>query len=339
MTSREIKAGPVSPAEIYFATVAEFEKRKQEILAAAQAPPPAPSLWEKLFRPKKPTAPSAEEQLAALEAEFSSWLHSNRQMVVCHLKANQDRQEEIITGYLQSPKLLKDSDALGQFFAFWLLEFFQKADTGPIENIYQFIKKSAKNPLPPELHQARREIFEPLFTLLNGREKEIFEKVKQLGLFGVGQQLSKSLIETNKSLPNGLKKEYQKYVDQLLRIEAGIVSVGPAEPEPKKPRPKRRTAGRLSQPPETEPQSEPPFPPETSFSFWIVLGPNKEPTGIRSLEELAKVMKKIKRLGPVTPEAVWQILQEVAKMDPFQRMERYGERVAGGPFGAGIKLL
>lgn len=57
---------------------------------------------------------------------------------------------------------------LGDFFACHLLEFFQKTDTGPLENLFHFIKTSASKSLPAELHQARREIFEPLFTVLNG---------------------------------------------------------------------------------------------------------------------------------------------------------------------------
>jgi len=343
MTSPEIKTSPVSPSEIYAATVAEFEKRRKEILASTSAPVSNPSFWRKLFRATSqptPTGPSVEEQLAALGAEFSSWLHSDRRLVVCHLKANPDKQEEIITSYLQSPELLKDSDTLGQFFAFWLREFLQKADTGPLENFLNFIKASPKESLPPELHQARREIFEPLFAFLNGKEKEIFEKVKEIGLFGVGHQLAKSLIEADQPLPNGLKKEYQNYVDRLIKIEAGIVSVGPAEPEPKEPKGKPKRNKRLPSPEKPKTRKETPPQPETfpsvetnaCYSFWIVLGPNKDPSEIKNLEELARAMKKIKGLGPITAEDVWKTLQEIISTPPLQRMERYGERVVGGPF-------
>lgn len=119
----------------------------------------------------------------------------------------------------------------------------------------------------------------------------------------------------------------------------GIISVGPAEPEPKKPKNKAKgnkkppSPGQPKTKEENSPQLEnPPSVEVSAYSFWIVLGPNKNPIKIESSEELAKAMEKIKGLGPVTAEDVWKTLQEIISTSPLQRMERYGERVAGGTF-------
>ena len=327
-----------SPEQRYAAIVSEFERKRQEILTATQNSTSILPFWKKLFRtkgPEKPTCP--EEQFLALEKEFFSQLHSDRRLVVCHLKASLNRQEEIITGYLQSPELLKDTNTLGQFFTFWLLEFFQKADTGATESLYQFIKNPRQKSLPWELYHARKEIFGPIFTLLNGGEKEVFKNINELGVFGVGQKLAELLIETNQPFPNSFKEEYQKYVNQLIKIEGGIIPLSPAELEPKKPKtkkPKEKTV-RVFPPsaPETKTQTPPPLeiPP---FSFWIILGPKSEPTKIEKLEELAKAMKKIKGLGPITPQDIWQRLKEISStaLDSHLILQRYRERVAGGKF-------
>lgn len=336
MVNPEVKI--TTPEELYAATLAEFERKKQEILIANQTSTSPLPFWKKLFRTKDlQKSIGLEEQLLELEKEFFSQLYSNRKLLVCHLKANPNRKEEIITSYLQSPELLKDTNTLGRFFSFWLLEFFQKVDTGTIKNLYQFIKNSKQKFLPREIHEARRKIFEPIFTLLNGREKEAFKNINELGIFGVGQKLAELLIETNQPLPNSLKEEYQNYVNQLIRIEGGITPLGPAEPEPKKPKtkkPKEKVA-KIFIPPTTEVKTQPPPPPETlSFSFWIILGPKSEPIKIESLEELAKVMKKIKGLGPITPQDIWRRLKEISStaQNPHLILQRYGERVAGGKF-------
>jgi len=335
MVNPETKIVPISSQEAYKAIIAQFEKRKQEILASTQRPTSASLFLEKLFKTKN--SPSMEEQLTQLETEFRNQIFSQRQMVVCHLKANPENQEKIIAEYLQSPELLKDIKTLGQFFSFWLLEFFQKANTGPIENLYQFIKNSGQKSLPWELHQARREIFEPISALLNGKEKEVFKNINELNIFGVGQKLAELLTKTNQPFPNGLKKEYQKYVNQLIRIESGIIPVSPAEPEPKKPKPKKpkeKAAPTFISPPlETKIQT-PPCEKIPSFSFWIILGPKSEPIKIESLEELTSYVKKIKGLGPISPEDIWQRLLEISltaqDIDLFTK--RYKERVAGGKF-------
>jgi len=330
----------IPPEQRYAAIVSEFEKRRQKILN----PPVSVSLspWRRLFgaKTKQKTAPSPEEQVAQLEAEFKSQIFSDRSLVVCHLRANPDKQEAIIADYLQSSELLsQDANTLGQFFAFWLLEFCQKADTGPIENLFNFIQTSASRLLPPELHQARREIFEPLFGILGGNEKEILQNIKEDGIFGVSQKLAEALIETSQPLPNGLKKAYQKYVEQLIRIEAGIISVGPSEPEIKEPK-NRAERNKKSSPAKPKINNKKVCPqPETRssveipvYSFWIVLGPNKDPIQIKNPEELKEIMGKIKNLGPVTAEDVWKSLQEITSTPPPQIPSRYRERVAGGPF-------
>jgi len=331
----------IPPEQRYAAIIFKLERRRQEILNPPQASVPLP-FWRRLFGSKTQQEIPREEQLAQLEADFKRQIFSDRPLVVCHLKANPHKQEEIIAEYLQSPELLKDIKTLGQFFAFWLGEFCQKANTGPIENLLSFIKTSASRPLPPELHQARREIFEPVLNLLKGKEKEIFQNIKEAGIFGVGKKLAEALIETNQPLPDSLKKAYQKYVCQLVKIEAGIISVGPAEPEPKRPKNKENKAKGNQKPPspgqpktkeENSPQLEnPPSVEAPAYSFWIVLGPNKDPSEIKNLKELARAMKKIKGLGPITAKDVWKTLQEIISTPPLQRMERYGERVVGGPF-------
>ena len=328
----------IPPEQRYAAIIFKLERRRQDILNPPQVSAPLP-LWRRLFGSKTQQEIPREEQLAQLETDFKRQIFSDRRLVVCHLKANPHKQEEIIADYLQSPELLKDVDTLGQFFAFWFGEFCQKENTGPIENLLSFIKTSASRPLPPELHQARREIFEPVLNLLKGEEKEIFKNIKEAGIFGVSQQLAKALMETNRSLPNGFKKEYQKYVEQVVKIEAGITPVGPAEPEPKKPKNKAKGNKKPPSPgqPKTKEENSPRLenPPSVevpAYSFWIVSGPNKDPIEIKNLEELTEAMKKIKGLGPVTAADVWNTLQKIISTPPLQRMERYGERVAGGTF-------
>jgi len=173
--------GNIPPEQFYATIVFELERKRQEILNPPQASVPLP-FWRRLFGSKTQQEIPREEQLAQLEADFKRQIFSGRPLVVCHLKANPDKQEEIIADYLQSQELLKDADTLGQFFAFRLGEFCQKANTGPIENLLSFIKTSASRPLPPELHQARREIFEPVLNLLKGKEKEIFQNIKEGGI-------------------------------------------------------------------------------------------------------------------------------------------------------------
>jgi len=329
----------IPPEQRYATIVSEFERERREILNPPQVSASLPP-WRRLFgtRTQQKTAPSLEEQLAQLEVDFKSQIFSDRRLVVCHLNANPDKQEAIIADYLQSSELLQDANTLGQFFAFWLLEFFQKADTGPIENLPRFIQTSASRLLPPELHRARSEIFEPLFAILGGKEKEIFQKIKEAGIFGVSQKLAEALIKTSQPLPSDLKKAYQEYVEQLIKIEAGIISVGPAEPEPKEPK-NRAERNKKSSPakpksnekvyPQTETRSSVEIP---VYSFWIVLGPNKDPIEIKNPEELKEIMGKIKNLGPVTAEDVWKTLQEITSTSPTQIPSRYRERVAGGPF-------
>ena len=329
----------IPPEQRYATIVSEFERERREILNPPQVSVSL-SPWRRLFgaRTQQKTVPSLEEQLAQLEVDFKRQIFSDRSLVVRHLRANPDRQEAIIADYLQSSELLQDANTLGQFFAFWLLEFFQKADTGPIENLFNFIQTSASRLLPPELHQARSEIFEPLFAILSGKEKEIFKNIKEAGIFDIGQNLAKALIETNQPLPEKFKEAYKRYVDQLVKIEAGIISIGPAEPEPKKPknRAERNKKSSPAKPKSNEkvcPQTETPNLVEIPvYSFWIVLGPNKNPIQIKNPEELKEIMRKIKNLGPVTAEDVWKSLQEITSTPPPQIPSRYRERVAGGPF-------
>lgn len=261
-------------------------------------------------------------------------------MVVCHLRAHPERQEEIIAGYLQSPEVLKDTVTLGEFFAFWLREFFQKANTGPVEELGRFIKNSAQKSLPPELHRARREIFEPLFASLSSKEREIFEKVKEIGLFGTGQNLAQALLEQNQPLSESLKTEYQKFVSQLVKIEAGIIPVGPAEPEPKTTkRPKNKSRPSQPSPPTLQPETSPPSTAENNYSFFIVLGPNTEPILVENQQVLERLMKKIKGLpDAIATKEIWQRLNELSKMSPDQIFKRYRERVAGGPFEGWYKI-
>ena len=122
-------------------------------------------MGENFSEKQPPPSISSEEHLAQLEAEFEEEIFSRRPLVVCYLKTSPGKQEEIINNYLQFPELLKDTNNLGQFLAFWLLEFFQKADTGPVEKLLNFIKTSALRPLPSELHRGQEVKFLSLFLL------------------------------------------------------------------------------------------------------------------------------------------------------------------------------
>lgn len=306
----------------------------------------AKTFWG-LLKPKiaiAPAVPSPEKQLASLEAEFQSRLHSNRQMVVCHLRANPGREEEIIAGYLQSPQLLKDADTFGEFLSFWLQEFFQRVDTGPIENLLGYIKTAEPTVLPKDLQKAKKEIFDPLFKLLNGKEEKIFKEVRNLGLFSTSQKIAEAAIISEKPLPPSLAKKYQTYVSQLVKLEAGIIKFEPAVPEPKKPAKAQKAASPATLPPppaESKSQIEAPSPPEVQHSYFIVLGQNPEkfipvpdqPT----LEDLIK-KRKIKRIGSFTANDIWEPLVGLSQMTHIQIMERYGEQVAGGPFKGWYKI-
>lgn len=325
--------------ERYTETITEFERRRQEgANPESQIPvPPKNTLWKRLFGGRSPTfvpiSPSPEEQLAALEARFSSWLYSDRQMVVCHLKAtNPERQEGIITGYLQSPELLKDAQTIGEFFSFWFLEFFQRVDTGPIENLPSFIKTKNSASLPHELQKAKKEIFDPLFKLLNGKEEEIFSKVRSFGVAGVARLLGEEVINSERQLPDSLKSQYKNYVGQLVKLEVGIIPLKPAETrvEPSQKTSPRSTSRLLTVPqPEFSPSPEE----HMEYSYSIVLGSNTEPIPVKNSEELQERMKKIRGLSQeITAEMVWKHLIQLSKMTPIQIGERYNERVAGGPF-------
>jgi len=317
----------------YAAILAELERKRQEILNPSQASDSLP-LWKKFFRtkPKEKIALSSKEQLAQLEAEFKSKIFSNRQLVVFHLKANPNKQEEIIADYLQSPELLKDTNTLGQFLTFWLLEFFQKANTGPIDKLLNFIKNSAPRLLPSELHQARSEIFEPLFKILSGKEREIFKNInEQANISDVSQKLAEALIEINQPLPDNFKKAYQKYVDTLIKIEAGIISVGPAEPEPKKLKKTKKVRSPVNSPPPSCPQNEPKEVNQISSSFYMVVGSKK--LLIENLEQLKETIRKekINDLGSVSPELIWKNLLKIASTPPPLLSLRYRKRVKKGP--------
>lgn len=277
-----------------------------------------------------------EEIYAAEIAEFSSLLYSDRQMVVYHLKANPKKQEEIITGYLQSPELLEDPDTFGEFLSFWLQEFFQRVDTGPIENLLGFIKTSEPNNLPRDLQQAKKEIFDPLFKLTNGKEEEIFSKVRTLGLSGVACLLGKVAVSSKKQLPASLKNQYLEYIDQLVRLEAGIATPKSVET---KVTPPKRTSSHTHRSLATLPSPESSPPHEIEYSYFIILGPNTKPTQIENPEQLSELMRKIKGLPQeITSEVVWQHLVQLLEISPIDIMERYKERVAGGPFKSWRKI-
>lgn len=278
---------------------------------------------------------SPEEIYTAEIAEFPSLLYSDRQMVVCHLKANPEKQEEIIAGYLQSPELLEDPDTFGEFLSFWLQEFFQRVDTGPIENLLAYIKTADADAFPRELQRAKKVIFEPFFKLTNGKEEEIFSKVRILELSGVARLLGKVAISSEKQLPTSLKNQYLEYVDQLVRLEARIAVPKPVET---KITPPKRTSSHIP-PLATLLSPESFLPPETEYSYFIVLGPNTKPTQIENPEQLSELMRKIKGLPQeITSEVVWQHLVQLLEISPIDIMEKYKERVAGGPFKSWRKI-
>jgi hypothetical protein len=238
-------------------------------------------------------------------------------MVVCHLRANPDQKEKIIADYLQSLELLKDASSFGEFLSFWLGEFFQRQNTDRLENLLQYIKTTKPTALPRDLQKAKKEIFEPLFKLTNGEEEEIFSKVRTLGLFQVARLLGEKVISSEKQLPHSLKNQSLKYINELVRIEAGIIKPKPAKPElePIKTRKPRSMPSILPDKNESQIKN----PPQSQYSYFLLLGPNTDPTKIENLEQFSKLMGKIKGLSQgITPEKVWQRLAEFSKMTTVQ---------------------
>lgn len=282
----------------------------------------------------EPLIPTTGEQPSVPEAKFSSRLYSDRQMVVNNLKANPGHEGEIIAGYLQSPKLLKDTKAWGEFLGFWFQEFFQKVDTGSIENLSAYIKTADAKTLPRELQKAKEEIFNPLFKLTNGEEENFFSQVMAIGLPGVAYLLGKTVFSSGRELPNLLKKQYLEYVNEQVRIEAGIIKSKPAEPEPGPARAKKRRSVPILPPAKSESQIKAPPPPKAQYSYSIILGPNTESRPVKNLEGLSQLMKKVNDLGPIKANMVWSRLTGLSQMTQGQIpiMERYGETVAYGQF-------
>ena len=344
MVSKEIQRTVSLPAEIYQTKIAEFGKEKEKILVAPQTEislTPFKTLWEKLSSlgkvTPKPITLSPEIQLPSLETRFNSWLFSDRKLVVCHLLANPSCEEEIITNYLQSKELLHDPNTFGQFLVYWFSEYFQQVDSGPTENLLNHIKTTAPDSLPHDLQKARKDIFGPLLKLLNSQEEELFrKKVKRFGFWRICQDLAQAILASEKSFPPSLLREYQNYVAQLVKLEAGIIKPEPNVPEPK---PAKTQAQKLPPPPAIPVKpifpSENPPPAEIPYSFSVVLGQDSEKSmPVPDLDTLKNLIetRKIKGLGPLTAENIWNHLSGFSQMTPIQIRKRYGERVAGGPF-------
>jgi len=320
-----------------------------EIYQASQEPTSGllKTLWEKLFRlgkiPPKPVTLSPEIPLPHLETGFNSQLFSDRKMVVCYLRANPGREEEIITDYVGSAELLHDANTFGQFLGYWFSEYFQQVSSGPIENLLNHIKTAEPNSLPPDLQKARKDIFGPLLKLLNSQEEELFrKKVKRFGFWKTCQDLAQAILNSGKSFPSSLLREYQNYTAQLVKLEAGIIEPIPSVPEPK---PAKNQVQKLSPPPAIPvnltfpPENSPPA--EIPYSFSAVLGQDPEKStpvpDLKTLEELIRT-RRIKGLGPVSAENIWKHLSGFSRMTPTQIKERYGETVAGGTFKGWHKI-
>lgn len=349
MVNKEIQRTVSLPAERYQTKIAEFGGEKGEILAVSRMQTPSASdktLWMKLFNrgsfTPQPVTISSEMQLANLETKFNSWLFSDRKMVVCHLQANPGCQEKIITAYLHSKELLHDSNTLGQFLWYWFLEYYQQVNSEPIENLLNHIKTIEPDSLPLDLQKAKKDIFDPLLKLLNSRGEEFYRKVKVVGFWGICQNLAEAILTSEKSLPLSFLQEYQNYTAQLLKLEAGIIKPKPNLPEPKPVKTqaqKRLPPAAMSVKPifplETPPSAEIPY------SFSVVLGQDPEKsTPVPDLDTFKKLIerRKIKGLGPVTAENIWNHLSGFSQMTSIQIRERYGERVAGGPFKGWYKI-
>lgn len=300
-------------------------------------------LWprEKSNAQIKPASPTPQELSQAEERSFS-WLHSDRYRVVVHLHQHSEQNQSIIARYLESQELLQDSKTLGDFLTFAFLEFFQQQDSGILQALPYSIQTAKPEGLPRNLQSLKKEVFDPLFRLLRGQEETIFQQVGNQGLFACCERLAQTVIEVSaeakRPLPPSLIKEYQRYVSQLVQVEAGITK--PPQLVQEKEKNKKPAAGKSKKP---SPKSA--VPPESSSTpktaeneanfrrqLFICLGLNSEPVPVASCKELAGAMKSIPHLGPVTPEIVWQQISQIATLPPLEIVTTHRELVQGGPF-------
>ncbi|MGB9637337.1 MAG: hypothetical protein ACPLY7_00885, partial [Microgenomates group bacterium] len=197
--------------------------------------------------------------------------------------------------------------------------------------------------LPRDLQKAQKHIFNPLLKFLNNQGKELFQKVKENGLQKTCRILAETILNSPQPLPSSLLQEYQNYVAQLVKLEAGIIKPEPnlSEQKPTKIEPAKVSLPTAAISIKSTFPSEAPPPTEILYSFSVVLGKDPEKSiPVPDLDTLKKLIerRKIKGLGPVRAEDIWNHLKGFSQMTPIQIRERYGERVAGGPFEGWYKI-
>jgi len=268
---------------------------------------------------------SVEEETKKLEDNFKHQVYSNRKLLVCHLKANLNRQEQIITDYLGSPELLSDRETFGQLLGYWLLEFFQQTNTGELNNLLRFIRIADPAALPRDLQRSKKEVFDPIFKLL-GTEFEALEKTRYQSIFQIGREIA----DTIETIPNSAIQEYHQYVKSLVGLETGSANETP-EKSPHEILGKRnhlQTATRaIAEEILPEEQSRKLF-----YSFLYVSSSSSSPISISDFEEFKACAEKIKGFGNVPPEDVWSKLQKLTTMTPREISIHYRDKVSGGPF-------
>ncbi len=308
----------------------------------------AASFWERIgFTRRKPEAtPTAPIQIEGQTAGKRQSSYLNRQSVVDCLKANPGQREGIIKEYLQSEDLLRDSAIFADFLEVWFREFFQQVDTGPGENLPEYIRSCNTASLPRELQRTKKDIFEPLFKLSDNQSlTQLKEDLRALGLACASLRFAERFLEKNPTITGSLKESYLNFARQLVELEAGLAKPEAINPEELRTENYPHGRSRL----QTRRQAKNPPPPQTPTPesnsesntrppFQMALRPNAAPIGIRDLVQLTRAMEKIKHLGPVTPKTVWEKLSSLTQMTPAEIRERYGEMVAGGPFEGWRKI-
>lgn len=298
------------------------------------------SLFSVLFQRFRPPPPQISPELPKETDKLqpdNQQIYSDHQLLVGRLVANKSKpamQEQILSDYLSSTELLNDTGAFGQFLSHWLLEFFQQVDTGDLENLFVFISESDSSTLPRDLQKAQRDIFEPIFKLSKLRPKE----VKVTNIFQAGLALSLDIESRNQPLPNSVIREYQEYVEDLTRLEAGMAS-------------KKREQNTLTGNTQTKRHHKyhPPTtdsPPETissieeslpDFSFWLITSKGAPPVPIENLEALKQKTAKVLSGCKFGPKEVWEILNRIAQKPPLERTLR-SPRVAFGTYQRWTKI-
>lgn len=330
----------------YEGILASFQMAKarteQPVVSESIVARPKRSLFAVLFSRSSPQPtttsslppPDPQEKIAQLESNFKHQLYSDRKLLICHLvtnKANPSEQEKIIGEYLDSPELINDAKTFGQFLSFWLLEFFQQVDTDNLGNLLNFIQTSDLSSLPRDLQRAKKDVFDPIFKLLNSDTPNLAKRSRKRGISEIGFEMANTIINKEAVIPTPTLNEYRKYVETVVCLEADIKSKVQEQSLNVKISKRHHTLPTGN----TIKTEEVPRPKEQDSPFchlYLVTGENF-PTPITCPEDFESQIANQKiHFGNVPFENVWAKLFKLTQMTPLEISVHYHDKVSGGNY-------